>query len=75
MYVHVTGLAVPRKLEVVMFEIGQCVRHVLFTRLDCFAPKTQSIALETHFAFNGCKVAANDQFRPMLHWRSFEAAR
>src|SRR5580704_17921149 len=61
--VDVAGYAMPFEFEMMMFEVGQTVRHVFFASLDCLPPYRFTITLDADVAGDGTKIAAHNQLR------------
>ena len=57
----VTGLTMPLKFEVMMFEIGETMAHILFTRLHALRPDGVCAALDPNFACNCLECRPDDQ--------------
>src|SRR5271170_7630049 len=63
MHVEIPGQAMTIELEVMMFQVSETVRHILFPGLNRFLPYRCASALDSHFTSDGTEVAANYQFR------------
>ena len=63
MHMQMTRAAMTGELKVMMFQIGEAVRHVLFAGLDCFLPnRAPSRSMLTSPA-TAAEVSANHQLR------------
>src|SRR5271163_541367 len=63
MHVEIPGQAMTIELKVMMFQVSETVRHILFPGLNRFLPYRCAIALDSHFTSDRTEVAANYQLR------------